>query len=119
MAEELEQEFKDLEKESNSLPKKKSKRLKESDYTGAENIHLPHDSLKAGDPCPTECGGRLYALKPGAVIRSKLDPHVALIKDRLDAGVPKTKIISELNEKHGCHITRSRLYSWLSQRGLN
>lgn len=69
LPEELEQEFKDLEKESNSLPKKKSKRLKESDYTGAENIHLPHDSLKAGDPCPTECGGRLYALKPGAVIR--------------------------------------------------
>ena len=69
LPDELEQEFQDLEKTSRSLLKEKSRRLKESDYTGAENIHLPHETLKAGDPCPTDCGGRLYSLKPGIVIR--------------------------------------------------
>lgn len=77
-------------------------------------------SLKAKAACKRRSEKGLHnGRKPGAVIRSKLDPHVALIKDRLDAGVPKTKIISELEKKHDCHITRSRFYSWLSQRGLN
>ena len=38
-----------------------------------EIIHVRHLSLKAGDACPLECGGRLYQPdeNPGSVIRVK------------------------------------------------
>ncbi|HET7873280.1 MAG TPA: hypothetical protein VFL42_12255 [Terriglobales bacterium] len=47
------------------------------DYSGAEHIALPHQSLKAGDPCPL-CppgGGRLYDThQPALVIRVIAQP---------------------------------------------
>jgi DNA invertase Pin-like site-specific DNA recombinase len=57
--------------------------------------------------------------KKGAVIKSKLDKHVAMIKDRLDNGIKKTALLKELKDKHGCSVSRSRFYSWLEQRGLS
>jgi transposase len=39
----------------NEAPKKKRKghgRHSARDYTGANQIHVPHESLKPGDPCP-------------------------------------------------------------------
>ena len=31
---------------------------------------IPLNTVRAGDPCPSECGGRLYPLRnPGVVIR--------------------------------------------------
>lgn len=39
------------------------------EYVGAEQIEIPHDSLKAGDPCPvTNCEGRVYTLADPAVL---------------------------------------------------
>ena len=38
-------------------------------YTGAETIELSHPDLKAGDPCPLECGGSLYEVPSGVIIR--------------------------------------------------
>ncbi|NYZ70186.1 transposase, partial [Endozoicomonas sp. SM1973] len=44
--------------------------LHASAYTAAEVIALNHPDYKAGDPCPTQCGGRLYEIKtPGVFIR--------------------------------------------------
>ena len=57
--------------------------------------------------------------KQGAVVKSKLDLHVAIIKDRLDAGIKKTDLLKELKDKYNCSVSRSRLYSWLEQRGLS
>lgn len=40
-------------------------------YTPDEVIEVKHDDLNPGDPCPTECGGRLYSIPitPGGIIR--------------------------------------------------
>jgi hypothetical protein len=39
------------------------------EYTGAEQIEVPHESLKPGDPCPTpNCTGRVYRLADPAVL---------------------------------------------------
>jgi hypothetical protein len=43
-------------------------RLKHEDYTGALTVEQPHETLKARDACPTGCGGRLYSLKPHAMV---------------------------------------------------
>lgn len=38
-------------------------------YAGAEHIHVPHESLRAGDACP-DCGcGTLYEHTPGVLVR--------------------------------------------------
>ena len=45
-------------------------RLHSRVYTAADTIVLNHPDYKAGDPCPTLCGGRLYEIKtPGVFIR--------------------------------------------------
>lgn len=61
-------------------PEKKKKKKKKGHgrngadaYTGAEKISVPHESLKAGDPCP-ECEkvdlkGKLYQQKPSPLVR--------------------------------------------------
>jgi hypothetical protein len=41
-----------------------------SEYTGADRIKVPHESLKPGDPCPSCKKGKLYELpKPAVVVR--------------------------------------------------
>lgn len=42
-----------------------------TDYTPDEIIHISHETLKAGDDCPIDCGGRLYPVPStaGGVIR--------------------------------------------------
>lgn len=37
-------------------------RLGAADYPGAELIHVPHERLEAGDPCP-DCAGKLYPFR--------------------------------------------------------
>lgn len=41
------------------------------EYTPDEVIDVKHDDLNPGDPCPTQCGGRLYSIPitPGGIIR--------------------------------------------------
>jgi transposase len=59
----------------NEPPKKKRKghgRHSARDYTGANQIHVPHDSLKPGDPCPLPgcTNGRVRLLPdPAMVVR--------------------------------------------------
>jgi len=54
-------------------PKKKRKghgRKAASEYKGAEKIHIPHESLEAGDPCPEPgCTGKLYVIEPLVLVR--------------------------------------------------
>ena len=39
-------------------------------YQGARKVQVPHASLKAGDPCPTGCGGKVYSQhEPGVLVR--------------------------------------------------
>lgn len=49
-------------------PKQKEKRKGGNgrhgeDNYNAEDIYIKHESLNVGDPCPTECGGKLYRPK--------------------------------------------------------
>lgn len=40
------------------------------DYTGAQKVNIPHETLKPGDPCPHCLKGTLYNMgKPGQVLR--------------------------------------------------
>jgi transposase len=41
-----------------------------AEYTGAEQIHIPHPSLKPGDPCPESgCTGKVYRFEPLVFVR--------------------------------------------------
>ena len=48
-------------------------RISADEYTPDETIEVKHTTLKVGDPCPQDCGGRLYEFSnnPGSVIRIK------------------------------------------------
>lgn len=40
------------------------------EYTGAEHIHIPHPSLKPGEPCPElGCKGKVYQFEPLVLVR--------------------------------------------------
>ena len=41
-------------------------------YPDAEKVVVSHATLKAGDPCPEECGGVLYHIPPGIFIRVRV-----------------------------------------------
>lgn len=43
-------------------------RLGADAYPHAEKVEINHPTLKAGDPCPESCGGRLYNIDPGIFI---------------------------------------------------
>jgi transposase len=46
-------------------------------YTGAEQIRVPHESLRAGDPCPKCEEGTVYEWKyPGVLVRLKGQPPI-------------------------------------------
>ena len=54
-------------------------------YRGAEEIEVPHESLKAGAPCPVvECEGKLYQTDPSVVVNVKGSPMAAATKYRLE-----------------------------------
>jgi transposase len=48
-------------------------------YRGARKVEVPHESLKAGDPCPDEqCGGKVYSQRePGVLVRIKGQAPIA------------------------------------------
>ncbi len=49
-------------------------------YPDAEKVVISHPTLKAGDPCPEECGGSLYNIPPGIFIRVKGQNIVRVVK---------------------------------------
>jgi transposase len=48
-------------------------------YRGAQKVQVPHESLKAGEPCPdSECRGKVYAQRdPGVLVRVKGQAPIA------------------------------------------
>ena len=48
-------------------------------YSGAQKVKVPHESLKAGDPCPdTACDGKVYPQRdPGVLVRLKGQAPIA------------------------------------------
>lgn len=55
--------------------------------------------------------------KEGQVVKSRLDEHAAFIINELEKGVAKTQILRSLEDR-GCKVARSRLYTWLQDRGM-
>ena len=56
-----------------------------NDYSGAERTSVPHETLERGDPCPKNCGGKVYPMaKPKSVIRvygqSPIAAHICLLE---------------------------------------
>ena len=80
------EEFTPNEKTKNNLsPSEKPKghgRMGADVYQPDEIIRVSHASLKSGDACPTECGGKLYQIheKPGGIIRIKGQPCAHIIR---------------------------------------
>lgn len=68
----------------NSLPEKPKGhgRIGANEYQPDEIIRVSHASLKPGDACPTECGGKLYQIneKPGGIIRIKGQPCAHIVR---------------------------------------
>jgi hypothetical protein len=57
-----------------------------SDYSGAKIVKCRHGGLKAGDDCPTSCGGRLYDLKePTALLQFTGQPLITATKFEREA----------------------------------
>jgi transposase len=57
-----------------------------SDYNGAKIVKCRHEDLKAGDDCPTSCGGRLYDLKePTALMQFTGQPLITATKYEREA----------------------------------
>ena len=55
-------------KDSKGDKKKGHGRLGHKDYPGASVVNQEHESLKPGDPCPENCGGRVYAVDPKTTV---------------------------------------------------
>jgi hypothetical protein len=68
-------------------PKRKGHgRRAASDYSGAKIVRCRHERLKAGDDCPTSCGGRLYDLKePTALMQFTGQPLITTTKFEREA----------------------------------
>lgn len=47
----------------------KNGRLSHQQYHNSEKVTIKHHQYKAGDLCPTACGGRLWIGMPGKVIK--------------------------------------------------
>ena len=63
-----------LDSSQQNTPRKEEKakghgRTPHESYTGAKTIQLSFPNLKAGDPCPLVCGGVLYEVPSGVIIR--------------------------------------------------
>lgn len=56
------------------------------EYIGAEQIEVPHESLKSGDPCPVlNCEGRVYRLAdPAVLVRIEGNPPLSGTVIRLE-----------------------------------
>jgi len=44
-------------------------RMGQEQYANVETVQIEHDKLKAGQVCPEDCGGRLWPLPPGNIIK--------------------------------------------------
>jgi transposase len=55
---------------TNQLPTPGHGRLPHSAYTNTIEHHF-NCNLKSGDPCPTQCGGKLYYMDSGIIVRVK------------------------------------------------
>lgn len=68
----------------NGLPEKPKGhgRMGADAYQPDEIIRVSHASLKPGDACPTECGGKLYQIEenPGGIIRIKGQPCAHIVR---------------------------------------
>lgn len=61
-------------------------RISADEYKPDEIIRVEHASLKAGDTCPNECGGKLYVPtdNPGSVIRVKGQACAHIVRYEFD-----------------------------------
>ena len=55
--------------DSSENPVKGHGRISHHAYTGADQVKVSHNKLKARDNCPLLCDGRLYNIEPGQLIR--------------------------------------------------
>jgi hypothetical protein len=57
-------------------------RIAHTAYANAIEISVKSEELKVGDLCPLNCGGKLYLLKPGIVVRIIGNPLASVNKYR-------------------------------------
>ena len=111
------------EKDNSEAPPDKKKpaghgRIPASAYTGAEEVFIPHESLKIGDKCPNCSKGTMNRYNDcGVVLRLTASPPIQGTKYKLEKLTSKTK--DNLLDKIGFlietpafykNITHSKLY---------
>ncbi|MCU8515526.1 recombinase family protein [Vibrio vulnificus] len=73
-------------------------------------------SAKAKAACERrKASGLANGRKNGAKVKCKLDAHAVAIIGMLDSGLPKTRILKEL-EAMGVKVSRARLYTWIDDK---
>lgn len=60
-------------------------RMSHDAYPDANQVFVPHATLKSGDYCPEKCGGKLYAFPPGIVVRVLGNPLATVINFSVEA----------------------------------
>lgn len=71
-------------KKTNQAPAPGHGRLPHTAYTNTINHQLTIANLTAGDHCPTQCGGKLYSISPGVIVRVKGQNLAAVHKYQVD-----------------------------------
>lgn len=73
-------------------------------------------SAKAAAACERrKASGLSNGRKKGAKVKCKLDAHAVAIMGMLDRGMPKTRVLKEL-EAMGVKVSRARLYTWMDDK---
>jgi len=83
-------------------------------FASAVESQKRSERAKAGH-AKRKAAGLSIGRSKGAVIKSKLDIHSALILNELAKGTAKTKIVKLVNEQ-GTKCTRQGLYEWIAKR---
>jgi transposase len=53
-------------------------------YPDCKQVFVSHTTLKVGDFCPEQCGGKLYSLSPGIVVRIDGNPLATVTNYRVE-----------------------------------
>lgn len=85
-------------------------------FASAEEAKRRSERAKAGHS-KRQALGLASGRTKGAVIKSKMDEHLAYILGCLKSGETKVSILEGL-DKRGCKVSRAAFYKWMSKREL-
>lgn len=92
--------------EKDKIKPKGHGRLGADAYIDAEDVTVSHPTLKTNDPCPESCGGKLYPVEPGVIIRITVQDiakatryHIQKLKCNTCGLIVRASLPSEVSQK--------------------